>query len=130
SAHIYLTYPFVLSWSLIEALSSGCLVIGSDTAPVREVINGQNGILVPFFDIEQLADRVIDALTHPRRFHSFRTEARRTAIDYYDVTRVCLPELLEFVCAGDTVHSAPRQRHADVVTTREQFIAELSWGRP
>src|SRR5262249_14926443 len=73
SAHVYLTYPFVLSWSLIEALSVGCVVIASDTAPVREVINSEeNGILVPFFDVSQLADRVIEVLADPSRFRAVR----------------------------------------------------------
>jgi glycosyltransferase involved in cell wall biosynthesis len=97
SAHVYLTYPFVLSWSLIEALSVGCLVIGSDTAPVREVIDGENGILVPFFDTDQLAERVIEVLATPRRFHSLRVEGRRTAVERYDVERVCLPQMIGFI---------------------------------
>jgi glycosyltransferase involved in cell wall biosynthesis len=100
SAHVYLTYPFVLSWSLIEALSAGCLVIGSDTPPVREVINGENGILVPFFDIDQIADRTIDALARPRQFHSVRAMARRTVLDRYDLARVCLPQMMALVRDG------------------------------
>jgi glycosyltransferase involved in cell wall biosynthesis len=95
SAHVYLTYPFVLSWSLLEAMSAGCLVIGSDTTPVREVIDGQNGMLVPFFDIAQLADRVIDALTHPRRFVKMRRAARETVVNRYDFKTVSLPRLLD-----------------------------------
>ena len=97
SAHVYLTYPFVLSWSLLEALSAGCLVVASDTAPVREVVNNENGLLVPFFDIEQLAERVIEALTYPRRFRSIRAQARRTILDRYDLARICLPKMMAFI---------------------------------
>jgi glycosyltransferase involved in cell wall biosynthesis len=97
SAHVYLTYPFVLSWSLIEALSAGCVVIGSDTAPVREVIDGENGVLVPFFDTNQLADSVIEALAYPRRFHAMRTQARRTALHNFDLERICLPKMMSFI---------------------------------
>jgi glycosyltransferase involved in cell wall biosynthesis len=98
SAHIYLTYPFVLSWSLMEALSAGCVVIGSDTAPVREVIDGENGILVPFFDIDQLADRVIEVLAHPRRFRAIRAQARRTIVQRYNLERICLPKIISLIC--------------------------------
>ncbi len=97
SAHVYLTYPFVLSWSLLEALSAGCLVIGSDTAPVREVLNNENGVLVPFFDTEQIAERVIEALTFPRRFRSMRTQARRTILEQYDLERICLPKTMALI---------------------------------
>jgi glycosyltransferase involved in cell wall biosynthesis len=97
SVHIYLTYPFVVSWSLLEALSAGCLVIGSDTPPVREILNNENGILTPFFDTEQLAERVIEALTFPRRFHSIRAQARRTILEHYDLARICLPKMMAFI---------------------------------
>src|SRR5260221_5658191 len=100
SAHVYLTYPFVTSWSLIEALSVGCVVIGSDTPPVREVIDGDNGILVPFFDTDQIADRVIVALSQTSRFHAVRTQARRTVLDRYDLARICGPQLVAFVGEG------------------------------
>jgi len=97
SAHVYLTYPFVLSWSLLEALSAGCLVIGSDTPPVREVLNSENGLLTPFFDTEQLAELVTEALTFPRRFRSVRAQARRTILDQYDLARICLPKMMAFI---------------------------------
>jgi glycosyltransferase involved in cell wall biosynthesis len=101
SAHIYLTYPFTLSWSLLEAMSAGCLVIGSDTAPLRDVINEQNGILVPFFGIEKLAERIVDALADPIRFHPLRSAARRTVVENYDLATKCLPALSEFVLRGN-----------------------------
>jgi glycosyltransferase involved in cell wall biosynthesis len=97
SAHVYLTYPFALSWSLIEAMSAGCVVIGSDTAPLRDVVNRQNGMLVPFFDTEQLSGRVVDVLAHPDRYRDMRAAARRTALQDYDLARKCLPALSQFV---------------------------------
>jgi glycosyltransferase involved in cell wall biosynthesis len=97
SAHVYLTYPFVLSWSLLEAMSTGCLVIASATPPVEEVVNSDNGVLVPFFDVDQLADRVIEALAHPRRFKSLRARARATIVNNFGVRQVCLPKLLDLL---------------------------------
>jgi glycosyltransferase involved in cell wall biosynthesis len=96
SAHVYLTYPFVLSWSLIEALSAGCIVIGSDTGPVQEVIDGENGMLQPFFDIEGLAAKVVHALANQRALEPMRVAARRTAVDHYGTDR-CVPNLVDFI---------------------------------
>jgi glycosyltransferase involved in cell wall biosynthesis len=79
AAHIYLTYPFVLSWSVIEAMSCGALIIGSDTAPVQEIIrSGTNGLLVPFFDSDALADTILRVLRSPDDFLPLRIAARKT----------------------------------------------------
>jgi len=79
-AHVYYTYPFVLSWSLSEAMASGCYVVGSDTAPVRDAIkDGVNGRLLPFFDPEALAQTLIAACRDPGASASMRVEARKTA---------------------------------------------------
>jgi glycosyltransferase involved in cell wall biosynthesis len=83
AAHVYLTYPFVLSWSALEAMATGCLIVGSDTAPVREVVShGQNGLLVPFFDEGALTTEVCSALAKPHAFARHRKRAAQDASRY------------------------------------------------
>jgi glycosyltransferase involved in cell wall biosynthesis len=95
--HVYLSRPFVLSWSFTEALSTGCLVLGSDTGPVREVIkDGENGLLVDFFAPKQIADRIDEALDHPNRMTDLRVKARQTILDGYDLAKL-LPKHLELI---------------------------------
>lgn len=96
SAHIYLTYPFVLSWSFMEAMASGCLMIGSDTAPVQEVLqHGHNGLLTGFFDPDGLVDTVVRAL-EDRESARLREAARATITGRYDLL-TCLPKQLELI---------------------------------
>ena len=93
--HVYLTYPFVLSWSMLEAMAAGCLVVGSRTAPVEEVIrDGENGVLVDFFSPAEIAARVIAGLAEPGAFEALRERARQTVVERYDLKRFCLPEQL------------------------------------
>ena len=98
ACHVYLTVPFVLSWSLLEAMSCGALVIGSATAPVQDVIvDGHNGLLVDFFDHRALAQRLAAVLADPSPHGGLRREARRTVVERFDLARVCLPRQLELV---------------------------------
>lgn len=105
AVHVYLTYPFVLSWSLLEAMSSGCLIVGSRTPPLEEVIeHGKNGLLVDFFDRAALADTVAQALAHPADYAQLRTQARADVIARYDLRSVCLPQhiaLVESLAQGE-----------------------------
>lgn len=84
SAHVYLTYPFVLSWSMLEAMALGCLVVGSDTAPVREVIeDGVNGFLVDFFSPDAIADKLVAVSADAAGLSDMRLAARRTVLERY-----------------------------------------------
>ncbi len=99
--HAYSTYPFVLSWSMLEAMSVGALVVGSATPPVAEVIvDGHNGRLVDFFDVPAWSATLIECLTEPHRFAQLREAARQTTLERYDLRTVCLPAMTAFVEAG------------------------------
>jgi glycosyltransferase involved in cell wall biosynthesis len=86
SAHVYLTYPFVLSWSMLEAMSCQSLVVGSRTAPVEEIVrHGENGLLFDFFDREDLVRTVDMALREPEAYADLRLKARQTMVQGYEL---------------------------------------------
>jgi len=92
AAHVYLTYPFVLSWSLLEAMAAECCVVASSTAPVSEVVeHDRNGILVDFFDHDVLADWLIQACTAPQRFERMRKAARETIVKRFNRRAQSMP---------------------------------------
>lgn len=98
SVHVYLTYPFVLSWSLLEAMSVGCAIVASDTAPLREaIVHDQTGRLVSFFDPSGLANEVCALLDQPAVRRRLGANARAFAQAHYDLKTVCLPRQLAWV---------------------------------
>lgn len=102
SVHVYLTYPFVLSWSFVEAMSAGCKLVASDTAPVREVIeNGRNGLLVPFHDSDAVASAVVRVIEEGEIWDHLGVAARETAVERFE-RDVCLPRALELLGIPDT----------------------------
>ena len=95
AAHVYLTYPFVLSWSLLEAMATECEIVASDTAPVREVIEDRlNGVLVPFHDPSALAEAVADTLAHRGEAPGHGPAARATIVERFD-KRTCVRRTLQ-----------------------------------
>lgn len=84
AVHVYLTVPFVLSWSMLEAMSTGCVVVASNTAPVKEVIeHGKNGLLVDYFSPDAIANQVIEVLSKPEHYAEMRVNARETILQNY-----------------------------------------------
>ncbi len=93
TCHIYLTMPFVVSWSLLESMSMKATIVASDVAPVREVMeHGKTGLLVDFFDHEALAAQVAEVLECPGDFSHIGAAARQHVVENYDFLSVCLPE--------------------------------------
>ncbi len=98
TVHVYLTYPFVLSWSLLEAMSVGCTIVASDTQPLREAIrHNDTGRLVNFFDVPELANDVCALLDDPVARQRLGANARAFAQANYDLKTVCLPRQLQWV---------------------------------
>jgi glycosyltransferase involved in cell wall biosynthesis len=104
-AHVYLTVPFVLSWSMLEAMACECLIIGSATPPVTEVLaDGKNGLLADFFSPEEIAVRVGEVLAAPEKFDAMRSAARQTIIDRFALGDL-LPRhrlLIDSLARGET----------------------------
>ncbi len=95
--HIYLTAPFVLSWSLLDAMASGCVVLASDVPPVREVIEpGGNGLIEPLFDIDRLTETALRVLDDPAAYAPLGRAARATIDERYSLD-VCIPPLGQFL---------------------------------
>ena len=96
--HIYMTYPFVLSWSMLEAMSTGCLLLASATLPVEEfIVNDKNGLLFPFFDQQELVRKATLALSNPERFTTLSRKARADIRKHLDFKRVILPKHLKLL---------------------------------
>jgi glycosyltransferase involved in cell wall biosynthesis len=97
-AHVYYTYPFVLSWSLVEAMACECLILGSDTGPVRDAItNGETGILNDFFDVAALSRAMIDACDNPHNYTQIRSQARQAALAQFDKDTVGVPAWMALI---------------------------------
>jgi glycosyltransferase involved in cell wall biosynthesis len=98
TVHVYLTYPFVLSWSLLEAMSAGCAIVASDTPPLQEAIrHDDTGRLVDFFDSPALAEEICALLDAPAERQRLGRNARHFAQATYDLKTVCLPQQVRWV---------------------------------
>ena len=98
SCHVYLTYPFVLSWSLLEAMSIGCPIVASDTKPVHEAIDHEKtGLLTDFFDHKALVQSCVRILEDKILAATLGDNARAFAVKTYDLKTVCLPKQLEWI---------------------------------
>lgn len=96
-AHLYLTYPFVLSWSMLEAMACGVAMVASNTTPVREVVrHGENGLLADMFSPDDVADRIIQLLEDRHDNAAMRAAARDTVVQRFSLTDV-MPYQLRLV---------------------------------
>lgn len=98
TAHVYYTYPFVLSWSLVEAMACECLIVGSDTPPLRDaIVPDVNGLLRDFFDPQALADTLVEICRDPAAYAPLRAAAKVTAMERFDRETVGVPAWLALI---------------------------------
>ena len=98
TVHAYLTYPFVLSWSLLEAMSAGCAIVASDTMPIKEaIVHNETGLMINFFDSEALVKSIVKLLDSPSERKRLGDNARKFAQNNYDLQKVCLSKQLDWV---------------------------------
>jgi glycosyltransferase involved in cell wall biosynthesis len=95
--HVYLTYPFIPSWSLIEAMSCAAPIVAADVAPVREIVDRGTSELVDFFDIEAIAEAMENMIRRPRRYNAMRQRARARAVRSFDFQTKMWPKLRSLV---------------------------------
>lgn len=97
SVHVYLTYPFVLSWSILDAMSAGCCIVASNTQPVLEVMqDNYNGLLVDFFNVNQLVEKIEYALNNKNEMQIIRDNARKTVVENYSLMKL-LPQQINYI---------------------------------
>ncbi len=97
SVHVYLTFPFILSWSILDAMSCGCCIVASNTPPILEVIeDNYNGLLVDFYNIDQLVEKIEYALDNKDKILDIKSNARQTVLDKYNLKKL-LPQHIEFI---------------------------------
>lgn len=131
AVHVYLTYPFVLSWSLLEALASGCAVVASDTAPVREVIrHGENGVLVDFFDESQIVEAVQKVLTDSSGMRALRRAAVESVRGRFARAVGTVGYLAEVGCEPTTSTFGPRDCETPAKTIQQPHTFASTHGIP
>ncbi|MBL0320029.1 MAG: glycosyltransferase family 4 protein [Alphaproteobacteria bacterium] len=133
TAHIYLTFPFVLSWSMLESMAAGCALVASRTSPVLEVIeDGVNGLLADFFSPEDVADKVCAILEHKDRMQSMRLMARKTVEDFYDLNTL-LPlhiQLIRELAQGHVQPPIAQTIAKQFVPPSQLYLSNTHGGRP
>lgn len=94
SAHVYLTAPYILSWSMLNAMACGCCVVASDTQPVQEVIkNNYNGLLFDFHNINEQVEKIEYALDNQDKVKEIRNNARQTIVEKYEFKKLLMEQI-------------------------------------
>ena len=131
--HVYLTAPFITSWSMLDAMSCSCVVLASDQACTREYIqHGRNGLLCDFFDAEGMARAAVEVLRDPAAYRAMGEAARETVERHYSLD-VCLPRIArmlgEVVARGERTPSVRAESLVREGRRAEWMAAPRGWGR-